>query len=215
MSEQDQRQTESPLEAERGSTIIGESVVSRIAGVTAGEVEGVHLGGSASRTAGGMIENLTGSSGTSRGVSVEVGRVEAAIDLTMGLDYGKNIVQTTDEVRRRVKDRVESLTGLRVTELNVTISDIVVPDGEGEEGGPRDEHRSRTQRTEEFRADDREREPAGSGAAYAGASETSGTEDESSQATRDQEETRAEDATTQEDETAELRMGEDETGRGR
>ncbi len=205
MSEQDQRQTESPLETERGSTFIGESVVSRITGVTAGEVEGVHLGGSASRTAGGVIENLTGSSGTSRGVYTEVGRVEAAIDLTMGLDYGMNILQTTDEVRRRVKDRVESLTGLQVTELNVIISDIVFPDGEDEGGGPRDEYRPRTQRTEAFRAGDREREPAESGAPYAGASERSRTE----------EETRAENAPPQEDETAELRMGDDETGRDR
>ena len=215
MSEQDQRQTESPLETERGSTFIGESVVSRIAGVTAGEVEGVHLGGSASRTAGGVIENLTGSSGTSRGVSVEVGRVEAAIDLTIGLVYGNNILQTTDEVRRRVKDRVENLTGLQVTELNVIISDIVFPDGEDEGGGAREEYRSQTRRTEEFRAGDREREPADSGATHAGASETSRAEDETSQATEDQEETRTEEAPRQEDETAELRMGEDESGRDR
>jgi uncharacterized alkaline shock family protein YloU len=199
MSEQDQRQTESPLESERGSTFIGESVVSRIAGVTAGEVEGVHLGGSAARTAGGVMENITGSSGTSRGVSAEVGRVEAAIDLTIGLDYGKNILETTDEVRRRIRDRVESLTGLQVTELNVVISDIVFPDGEGGRGGPRDAYRSR--RTQEFR----EREPAESGAPYAGASERSRTE----------EETRAENAPPQEDETAELRMGEDESERDR
>lgn len=215
MSEQDQRQTGSPLETERGSTLIGESVVSRIAGVSAGEVKGVHLGGSASRTAGGVIENLTGSSGTSRGVSVEVGRVEAAIDLTIGLDYGRNILETTDEVRRRVKDQVESLTGLQVTELNVVISDIVFPDGEDEGGGPRGEYRSRTRRTEDFRAGYREREPAESGAPYAGASETSRTEHETSQATTDQEETRTEDAPAQEDETAELRMGEDETERDR
>jgi uncharacterized alkaline shock family protein YloU len=199
MSEQDQRQTESPLESERGSTFIGESVVSRIAGVTAGEVEGVHLGGSAARTAGGVMENITGSSGTSRGVSVEVGRVEAAIDLTIGLDYGKNILETTDEVRRRIRDRVESLTGLQVTELNVVISDIVFPDGEGEGGGPPDAYRSL--RTQELR----EREPAESGAPYAGASERSRTE----------EETRAENAPPQEDETAELRMGEDESERDR
>ncbi len=205
MSEQDQRQTESPLETERGSTFIGESVVSQIAGLTAGEVEGVHLGGSASRTAGGVIENLTGSSGTSRGVSVEVGRIEAAIDLTIGLEYGHNILETTDEVRRRVRDRVENLTGLQVTELNMIISDIVFPDGEDEGGGAREEYRSHPRRTQGFQAGDREREPAGSGATYEGESETSRTEDE----------TRTEEAPPQQDETAELRMGEDETERDR
>jgi Asp23 family, cell envelope-related function len=59
--------------------------------------------------------------------------VEAAIDLTMGIEYGRNILQTVEEVRSRISERVQNMTGLRVTELNVTISDIIFP----EEGGKR------------------------------------------------------------------------------
>ena len=133
MSEQDQRQTDSALVSERGRTTISDSVVSQIAGMAAQEVDGVHMGGSASRAAGGIIGNITGSEGQTRGVSVEIGTTEAAIDLTMGVEYGRNILEVVEEVRRRISERVQSLTGLRVTELNATISDIVFP----EDGGQR------------------------------------------------------------------------------
>lgn len=133
MSEREGQRFDSPLESERGSTTIGDGVVSRIAGMVAGEVEGVYMGGSASRTAGGVLESVTGSNSQKRGVSVEVGRTEAAIDLTMGVEYGRNIVDLVGQVRTRISQRVESLTGLRITELNVTVSDIIFH-GEESEG---------------------------------------------------------------------------------
>ena len=131
MSEQDQRQADSPLVGERGRTTISDSVVSQIAGMAAQEVDGVHMGGSASRAAGGILGSITGSEGQGRGVSVEVGTTEVAIDLTMGVEYGRNILEVVEEVRRRIFERVQSLTGLRVTELNATISDIVFPENGG------------------------------------------------------------------------------------
>ena len=130
MSEQRQ-QPRSPLLSERGVTRISDTVVTQIAGMAAGEVPGVHMGGSASRTAGGFVDRLTGSSGQKRGVSVEVGRTEVAMDLTMGIDYGRNIREAAGEVRRRIVDQVETMTGLSVTELNVVIGDIVFPEDEG------------------------------------------------------------------------------------
>ena len=134
MSEQSQQQqTDSPLVSDRGRTIISDSVVSQIAGMAAQEVDGVHMGGSTSRAAGGILGSITGTEGQTRGVSVEIGTTEAAIDLTMGVEYGRNIMEVIEEVRRRISERVQSLTGLRVTELNATISDIVFP----EDGGQR------------------------------------------------------------------------------
>src|SRR5215210_1327792 len=131
MTEREDRQRlDSPLESERGSTTINDGVVSRIAGMAAGEVEGVRMGGSVSRTAGGILESVTGSDSQKRGVSVEVGRVETAIDLNMGIEYGRNILELVAQVRGRITERVESLTGLRITELNVTINDIIFTDDE-------------------------------------------------------------------------------------
>src|SRR5215217_7392209 len=127
MSESEQQRGESPLQSERGATIISDTVVSTIAGMAAQEVEGVHMGGGASRTASGMLGSLTGSESKTSGISVEVGRTEAAIDLKMGIEYNRNIRQAVEEVRRRITDRVQSMTGLRITELNATITDITFP----------------------------------------------------------------------------------------
>ena len=201
MTEQGQQRIDSPLQSERGMTTINEGVVSKIAGVAAGEVEGVRMGGSASRAAGGILENVTGSQGQARGVSVEVGRFETAIDLTMGIEYGSNILERVEQVRNRISQRVENITGLRVTELNVTVSDVVFPGEEGGEGrreqsrGPLYEDQARQMGTEEIEAGDRERGDKDTERVDLGAS-------------------RAEDRG--EDETAELRLDDDETGpRGR
>jgi hypothetical protein len=76
------------------------------------------------------LGNVTGSESQTRGVSVEVGKIETAIDLKMGIEYGRNILQSVEEVRRRIAERVQNMTGLRVTELNVTIADVVFSEEE-------------------------------------------------------------------------------------
>ena len=58
----------------------------------------------------------------------------------MGIEYNKNILQTVEEVRRRITDRVQSMTGLRIKELNATITDITFPEKEVRRRiGPRSE----------------------------------------------------------------------------
>lgn len=119
---------ESGFGSERGGTRIEDAVISKLAGIAAGEVEGVHMGGGASRAVGGILESVTGGGSQTRGVSVEVGEKEAAADLTLALDYGKSIPQLTESVRRNIINRVESLAGLRVTEVNITVNDVILPD---------------------------------------------------------------------------------------
>jgi uncharacterized alkaline shock family protein YloU len=124
--------TSSPLKTERGSTTISNAVVSQVAGIAAQEVEGVQMGGGAAAAVGGFLQNVSGTvTGSSagggnytRGVSVEVGEEETAIDLTMAVEYGKSVPQISEAVRRNVTNRVESLVGLRVTEVNITVSDV-------------------------------------------------------------------------------------------
>jgi uncharacterized alkaline shock family protein YloU len=123
----------SPLKGEMGNTTISDAVVSQIAGIAAleAEVEGIQMGGGSSAAVGAFLQSVTGSSGSvdySRGVSVEVGEEEAAVDLTMTIEYGQSIPQITEAARRNVINRVESLTGLRVTEVNITVNDVQVPE---------------------------------------------------------------------------------------
>ena len=124
----------SPLQSERGSTRIEDSVVQKIAGIAAQEVDGVRMGGGTSQAVGGILSSITGGStgsgGQTRGVSVEVGEVESAVDLTMTVEYGKSIPQVSEAVRRNVVNRVENLVGLRVTEVNVTVNDVFFPQEE-------------------------------------------------------------------------------------
>lgn len=127
-------QQDSPLQTERGGTRIEDSVVSKIAGIAAQEVDGVRMGGGTSQAIGGLLSSVTGSSGgsggQSRGVSVEVGEVEAAVDLTLTVAYGISIPQVAEAVRRNIINRVENLVGLRVTEVNITVNDVFFPEQE-------------------------------------------------------------------------------------
>ncbi|WP_273886529.1 Asp23/Gls24 family envelope stress response protein [Rubrobacter naiadicus] len=116
----------SPLQTERGGTSISETVVAKVAGIAAQEVDGIRMGGATSQAMGGFIGSLTGG-GQTQGVSVEVGQEEAAIDLVMSTEYGRSIPQLTEAVRRNVINRIENLVGLRVTEVNITVSNIFFP----------------------------------------------------------------------------------------
>jgi uncharacterized alkaline shock family protein YloU len=124
----------SPLKTDLGTTTISTSVVQQIAGIAAQEVEKVQMGGGASAAVGGFLQSVTGSvsggggGNFSKGVSAEVGEEEAAIDLTMAIEYGQSIPQLTEAARRNVINRVESLVGLRVTEVNITVNDVQVPE---------------------------------------------------------------------------------------
>jgi uncharacterized alkaline shock family protein YloU len=119
----------SPLQSERGRTTINVPVVAQIAGIAAQEVEKVQMGGGATAAVGGFLQSVTGSSSGNyaRGVTVEVGEEEAAVDLTMAVEYGYSVPQLTEAVRRNVINRVENLTGLKVTEVNITVNDVQVP----------------------------------------------------------------------------------------
>ncbi|HVF00590.1 MAG TPA: MIP family channel protein [Rubrobacteraceae bacterium] len=130
MGEQHPGQADSSLCTERGNTRINEKVVSKIAGIAAGEVEGVLVGGNAVQTAGGLFQGVTGSRGRTQGVSAEVGETETTVDLTVGIEYGNNIPRIVERVRDEVAGRIENLTGLRVPEINVTVSDIVSTEGQ-------------------------------------------------------------------------------------
>ncbi len=116
------------LHSERGSTRIEDNVVAKVAGIAAQEVEGIQMGGGTARAVGGFLDSVTGAGGQARGVAVEVGEEETAIDLSMAVEYGRPIPQISEAVRRNVINRIENLAGLRVTEVNVTVNDILLPE---------------------------------------------------------------------------------------
>lgn len=218
MSESERQQ--SPLLSERGSTTISGTVVSSIAGIAAQEVDGVHMGGGGSRATSGVLGSITGSESKTSGVSVDVGRTEVAIDLKMGVEYNKNILQTVEEVRRRITEQVETMTGLRIKELNATITDITFPEkeqrrriGSGRSTSERDDSpaegtstASETQTTPESETDEPgERETTE-------VEPTSRTHTQGASGPVPEEEVSVEGRPLEEDEVAEVRPGDASTG---
>jgi uncharacterized alkaline shock family protein YloU len=116
----------SPFVSPEGKTTIADSVVAKIAGIAAREITGVQdLGG---QGASGVIAGLSQRVGVgdvrSQGVSVEVGEREAAIDLVMTVNYGVNIPQVAEVVRRNVISLVQAMTGYSVKEVNISVTDL-------------------------------------------------------------------------------------------
>ena len=127
----------SPLDTTQGRTTIADGVVAKIAGLAAREITGVYdFGGSASRAFGALTERIPGArSSSTQGVSVEVGERQAAIDLTIVVEYGVGIVELVRAIRRNVIAAVEQMTGLDVVEVNVAVDDLHVP-GTDDDGSP-------------------------------------------------------------------------------
>ncbi len=110
----------------QGKTTIADTVVAKIAGIATREVSGVHaLGGGAARAVGSLMERIPGGrTNHSQGVSVEVGERQAAVDIELIADYGVAIADLAAGIRRNVIASVERMTGLEVSEVNVTVNDV-------------------------------------------------------------------------------------------
>jgi uncharacterized alkaline shock family protein YloU len=127
------------LESSTGSTSIADTVVTKVVGLAAREVPGVYdLGGGAARTIGTLTHMVGLGDQNSQGVSVEVGETEAAADLTVVIEYGESIPKVAQLIRERVVARVEGITGLKVTEVNIEVNDLHFPgDDEQDDEQPR------------------------------------------------------------------------------
>ncbi len=120
------------LDTGHGKTVISDSVVAKIAGAAAREIEGVYdlvpIGTGA--TIAGLAGRITRSDQRATGVNVEVGQREAAVDLNMTVLYGVSIPQVAEAVRQNIMDRVLGMTGLVVKEVNINAADLYFPNEE-------------------------------------------------------------------------------------
>jgi len=119
---------------DRGTLKISEEVVAIIAGIAAMEVPGV--AGMSGGIAGGIAEML-GRKNLSKGVKVEVGDKEAAIDLYIIVEYGTKIKELGEKIQDNVKRSIETMTGLEVVEVNVNIQGVNITKKTDTEDEPR------------------------------------------------------------------------------
>ena len=128
------RRGNEPLSSELGSTTIANAVVTKIASIAAREVRGVHdLGGGTARAIGGVSRTVgmgIGLDERMQGVAVELGEREAAVDLTVIVEYGESIPQIAKTLRENITRRIEGMTGLTVTEVNIAVNDLYFLDDE-------------------------------------------------------------------------------------
>ncbi|MCL2672242.1 MAG: Asp23/Gls24 family envelope stress response protein [Clostridiales bacterium] len=106
---------------ESGKIVFAEDVIATIAFLAAGEIEGVHaMSGTAME---GLTEKL-GRKSYTKGVKIELGTEECAVDLALVVKYGFRIQEVCRNAQKAVKSAIETMTGLRVVEVNIMVQSI-------------------------------------------------------------------------------------------
>ena len=118
------------LQQENGSVRISNDVVSKIAGMAALETPGIAaMSGGLSE---GWAKRLSGKN-VQKGVTVEVGQREAAIDLRIIVLYETPIHEVCRMLQQNVREAIESMSGLHVVEVNVKVEGVAFKDDEIED----------------------------------------------------------------------------------
>ncbi len=128
--------TDSQLLTERGTTSIADGVVQKIAGIATRDIPGVHnMGTGRVRTFGTVREMIPGTGGPniSQGVSVDVGRTQATVDLDIVPEYGVPVADLAVAIRRNVISMIERMTALQVIAVNIAVDDIHMPDDDDQD----------------------------------------------------------------------------------
>lgn len=104
-----------------GSVKIADDVVAMIAALAATEVDGV------ASMAGNMTNELlsrVGVKNLAKGAKVEVLNKKVRVEIAIMMEYGYNIPSTCQSVQNKVKNAIENMTGLEVTDVNIRIAGI-------------------------------------------------------------------------------------------
>ncbi|MDN4619550.1 Asp23/Gls24 family envelope stress response protein [Paenibacillus sp. PsM32] len=113
------------LQLEMGIIKIADDVVAKVAGMAALETPGIAaMSGGLSD---GFAKRLSGKN-VQKGVTVEVGQLEAAIDLRIIVLYETPIHEVCRMLQQNVREAVENLTGLKVVEVNVKVEGVAFKD---------------------------------------------------------------------------------------
>lgn len=111
------------IDGDRGEVQIADEVVAIIAGMAATEVKGV------ASMAGNIKNELVAKMGMktlSKGVKVEVTDTDVKVDLTLNVAFEANILEVTGIVQEKVKAAIESMTGMKVSEVNIRVAGVVL-----------------------------------------------------------------------------------------
>lgn len=103
-----------------GTITYANEVIAIIAGVATNEVEGV-----AGMCSGNGIGDVFGRNrNITKGVKVELGTEEAAVDVYLVIEYGTPIQTAAANVQENVRKAIESMTGLHVVRVDVHVQGV-------------------------------------------------------------------------------------------
>ena len=103
-----------------GTITYANEVIAIIAGVAANEIEGV-----AGMCSGGSITDVFNrNKNITKGVRVELGTEEAAVDIYLIIEYGTPIQTAASNVQENVRKAIESMTGLHVVRVDVHVQGV-------------------------------------------------------------------------------------------
>jgi len=136
-AEKDQPKILDSLHTERGDTLIADTVVAKIAGIATREVPGVYAMGTAARRAlGSLSQRIPGGSSQASvtgGVSVEKGESQTAVVVSVVVEYGAPVVSVSEQIRENIIAAVEHGTGLEVVSVDVSVTDVHLPEDDADE----------------------------------------------------------------------------------
>ncbi len=112
-------------ETSYGQVQIAGDVVAVIAGIAASEVDGVYkLAGNLSNE----IASRLGRKNPAKGVKVELLPGEVRVDLGIIVYYEHKIKKVSEQVQEKVKQAIETMTGLNVTKVNIRVAGVKMND---------------------------------------------------------------------------------------
>ena len=128
---ENKEQEQSEVALENANIRIADDVIAVIAGAAASEVPGVSS--MAGGFAGWISEVFSGKKNFAKGIKVESGEKETRIDVNIIVEYGVRIPDVAFEIQNRVKKAVESMTGLKVLDVNVHVQGVNIENNNIEE----------------------------------------------------------------------------------
>ena len=112
-------------ETSYGQVQIAGDVVAVIAGIAASEVDGVYkLAGNLSNE----IASRLGRKNPAKGVKVDLIPGEVRVDLGIIVYYEYKIKKVSEQVQEKVKQAIETMTGLNVTKVNIRVAGVKMND---------------------------------------------------------------------------------------
>lgn len=122
VNQENEQKIKEEVKEEENGIEISTDVIAVIAGVAVSEVQGV--AGMAGGFAGGISEVFSGKKNMAKGIKVDKTENTAKIDVNIIVEYGSRIPDVAFEIQNKVKKSVESMTGLKVEEVNVHVQGV-------------------------------------------------------------------------------------------